>query len=143
LPNKTYVKGFEGLTRALEKYGESVDKELSDHVNMTSQKIRNVAIELIQKGGKTGRVYKKYEPNRLHRASAKGEAPATDTGYLVSNIKASFKGLKAKVRSNAKYSNYLEITLERPFLVPAMESQRKYWRNGILNIVKYGKRRGK
>jgi hypothetical protein len=158
LPNKTYVKGLEGLQKALDKYGEAVDKELSDHVNITSQKIRGEAIKLIQHGTKTGRVYKRGQKGRKrsdgnrdrrfkqqgdHRASAKGEAPATDTGHLVSKIFSSFKGMKAEVKSNAKYSNYLEITLERPFMIPAMESQRKYWRNGIINIVKYKNRKGR
>lgn len=40
----------------------------------------------LQRGPKSGRVYAKYNPKRLHQASAPGEYPATDTGFLVASI---------------------------------------------------------
>lgn len=143
MPSKVHVKGFEGLERALSKYGDRVEKEITSHVKITAQKIRNEAIKSINHGEKTGIKYKRGKKDKFHRASAKGEAPANDTGFLSSNITANFKGNKAEVESNAEYSNYLEVTLERPFMIPAMESKRNYWRNGILNIVKYQNRKGK
>ena len=47
---------------------------------------RGEAIKSIMQGPKTGRIYEKYNPRRTHRASAPGQAPASDTGNLVSQI---------------------------------------------------------
>jgi hypothetical protein len=50
------------------------------------QLIRAEAIKSIQTGSKSGVMYQMYNPRREHRASAPGQAPASDTGNLVSKI---------------------------------------------------------
>ena len=91
---------------------------------------QNEAKMSIQNGPKTGAVTTRYNPRRVHQASAAGEAPASDTGYLASNIAISIDGdrLGASVESNAEYSAYLEFgTMKmaaRPFLQPALEITR-------------------
>ena len=68
----------------------------------------------------------------MHQASAEGEAPATDTGFLVSNITHQFakkgKTMASKVLSKANYSKFLEFGTRnmgaRPFLQPALEKNR-------------------
>ena len=47
--------------------------------------VRNTAVNSINQGAKSGVIYEKYNPRRTHKASAAGEPPATDTGFLVSN----------------------------------------------------------
>lgn len=61
---------------------------------------------------------------KFHRASAPGQAPATDTGNLVNTIlarPAQMTGGKvvATVTVNADYGRVLEEKLNRPYLAPA------------------------
>lgn len=92
--------------------------------------VRNTAVESINQGAKSGVVYEKYNPRRSHRASAAGEPPATDTGFLVQNIRLVLDAdnLGASVESGAKYSEALEFGTStmaaRPFLQPALEENR-------------------
>lgn len=92
--------------------------------------VRNTAVESINQGAKSGVVYEKYNPRRSHRASAAGEPPATDTGFLVQNIRLVLDAdnLGATVESGAKYSEALEFGTSkiaaRPFLQPALEANR-------------------
>jgi len=133
------ILGFDRVWANLGKIDAKINKEIKDHVNRTSQLIRTEALIQIQQGEKTGKDYVKYKPfYREHKASAKGEAPATDTGYLARELKANFFGLTAEVISNADYSYQLEINLDRPFLYPAMEKYRSYFTNK-LGKIKRGK----
>ena len=92
--------------------------------------VRNTAVTSIQSGAKSGVVYEKYNPRRSHRASAAGQAPATDTGNLVNNIvkRVDGNGLGVDVESRANYSEALEFGTStmaaRPFLQPALEANR-------------------
>ena len=91
---------------------------------------RNTAVDNILRGSKTGETYQKYNPRRTHTASASGEAPASDTGFLANNIttRTAPNGLSGEVVSQAQYSEYLEFgTLQmgaRPFMHPALEENR-------------------
>ena len=55
-------------------------------VGRATNLVRNTAVQSIQQGSKSGVVYEKYNPRRTHTASAAGQPPATDTGFLVNNI---------------------------------------------------------
>jgi hypothetical protein len=81
----------------------------------------------ILKGPKTGRLYPRGK--HVHQASAPGEAPANDFGFLVANIKADLTNdFTANLWSLAPYSIHLEYgtvnMAARPFLRPAGESVR-------------------
>ena len=92
--------------------------------------VRNTAVTSIQQGAKSGVVYEKYNPRRTHRASAAGQPPATDTGFLANNIalKLDSDGLGASVESRADYSAFLEFGTSKmaasPFMQPALESNK-------------------
>ena len=92
--------------------------------------VRNTAVNSINQGAKSGVTYEKYNPRRTHKASAAGEPPATDTGYLVSNIfvNVDTDGLGASVESRAEYSSFLEFGTSkmgaRPFMQPALEENK-------------------
>ena len=92
--------------------------------------VRNTAVESIVQGAKSGVTYRKYNPRRVHTASAAGEAPASDTGYLVNNIFVNIDadGFGASVESRADYSSFLEFgttkMAARPFMQPALEENR-------------------
>jgi len=92
--------------------------------------VRNTAVQSINQGAKSGVVYDLYNPRRTHKASAAGEPPATDTGFLASNIvlDVDADGLGASVESRADYSSFLEFGTSkmaaRPFMQPALEENK-------------------
>ena len=94
-------------------------------VDAATQIVRTAAVDMIQRSPKTGETYRRG--NITHRASAPGEPPATDTGFLVSQIfaKVDADKLGGQVESRAPYSRFLEfgtVNMEaRPFLFPALE----------------------
>lgn len=73
---------------------------------------------------KSGRIYKRGQ--KIHQASAPGEAPAIDTGTLVNSIQVVDYGRAgAMVYTNTEYAEVLELggrhVLARPFMRPAVE----------------------
>ena len=123
------VSGLEKALEVLRKAETELQEPIKDTLKGGAQLIRGEAIKSIQSGSKTGRTYKRYNPTRTHRASAPGEAPASYTGNLVSNIMVQEKGDSIEVQSNAEYSKFLEYGTSkmeaRPFLFPAYEMSRE------------------
>ena len=117
--------------------------DLKQLVGRAANLVRNTAVTSINQGAKSGVVYEKYNPRRTHRASAAGEPPATDTGYLVSNIFTNIDtdGLGASVESRAGYSSFLEFGTSkmaaRPFLQPALEENKPKIRRLEQQMVKF------
>lgn len=119
----------DGLRKILGQRIEiNTEKNIRRLLNRAALRVENTAKESIQRGVKSGRVYTKG--GITHQASAEGEAPATDTGFLVSNIshntvRAEGTKLISQVFSGAEYSAYLEFgtrkMAERPFLQPALD----------------------
>ena len=123
------VKNVQKVIGQLRKLNTQLEPDFREIIKGGAQKIRGEAIKSIQSGSKSGIVYEKYNPRRSHRASAPGEAPASDTGNLVSKIMV--KQLtkdKVAVESNADYSAYLEYGTSRmqprPFMLPAFEKSK-------------------
>ena len=124
------VKNLKKVMGQLSKLNKQLEPDFQEIVKGGAQLIRGEAVKSIQSGAKSGIVYEKYNPRRTHRASAPGEAPASDTGNLVSKIIVRQDGQdKANVESNAHYSAFLEYGTSkmepRPFLFPAFEKSRK------------------
>ena len=136
---KAQLTGTAELKRALAEFGINADKELAAIVHGTAQNVRTHAIKSIQRGTKSGITYEKIDPRRTHRASAPGEAPATDTGRLASSIQADIEGKSATVFTNVEYAPWLEFgtrTIEpRPFMFPALEKERPAWNRRLNTIV--------
>jgi len=132
--------GLQDATKALEKVKEDLENNMQEILLGGGQLIRGEAIRSIQSGAKSGKTYKRYNPTRTHKASAPGEAPASDTGFLVSNIRVKDQKDVVQVRSEASYSKFLEYgtskMLARPFLFPAMEKSKPKIAQVILQKVK-------
>lgn len=106
--------------------------KLKQIIGAGGQMVMNEAKQSIQRSSGGGKTYQKYNPRRTHTASADGQPPNTDTGFLVANIFLQIDpdGLGADVESRADYSAYLEfgtrfMPLGRPFLQPALEANRR------------------
>jgi hypothetical protein len=83
---------------------------------------------------KTGAVY------GGHQASAPGEAPAIDYGFLANSVQGYMEtATKGGVGIGAEYGPHLEYgtsTIEpRPFMVPAAESVRKQFQESLRNLA--------
>lgn len=134
-----HLSGAAALQKALREFSINADREIADAVNGTAQNIRTSAVKSILRGPKTGATYKKANPKRTHKASAPGQAPATDTGRLAGSIRADVSGRKAEVYTDAKYAAPLEFGTRdiepRPFMVPAMENERPAFRKRLNAVV--------
>lgn len=145
---KTKVKVQSKNPNGFKNYSKSIEKELKRNLRIAGMMVRNTAVQSILSGGKSGKVYEKYNPRRSHRASAPKEPPASDTGFLVSQISTSVKKepngvVVGQIISAAPYSAHLEFgttnMTERPFMQPALEKNRRkieaLFNQGILKWV--------
>jgi HK97 gp10 family phage protein len=107
------------------------ENEIKIRLFSSANLVEAEAKQSIQRGVKSGRIYKRRSV--VHQASAPGEPPASDTGFLVSNItktavEKSGTALSISVESKAKYSKFLEFGTRkmsaRPFLQPALEKNK-------------------
>lgn len=121
-------------------YSSSMKRKIKDTMNVAGMLVRNTAVISILSGGKSGKVYEKYNPRRTHRSSSDGQPPASDTGFLASNIVLNVDrdGMTATVESRAKYSVHLEFGTQkmkaRPFMQPALEENKPKIRRMFANI---------
>ena len=120
------------------------DNKVKEDVTRGTMMVQNTAKKSIMAGG-TGKTYQKYEPRRTHTASAPKQPPASDTGFLVSQITMDVDvkpngTVVGQIISAAPYSKHLEFgtvnMTERPFMQPAlMKNKRKIqamFKKGIL-----------
>jgi HK97 gp10 family phage protein len=77
-------------------------KFLKKALRQAANQVQKAAIQLINSTAGAGRMY------GSHRASAPGQAPATDTGNLAKNFKIKMKNMTATVSDDAWYALSLE-----------------------------------
>ncbi len=125
----TEVTGHEVLGRRLRAIGRLADAAVRRAIAESAMRIEREAKRSIERNPRRGAAYLRHDPERRRRASAPGDAPATDTGALARNIThvIDADGLGASVESRAAHSRFLEFGTmgmpARPFLRPAFESQ--------------------
>jgi len=124
---KVEIKGLKEVNAALQAYGKDLGKSLALIVDATALEAVTDVRKAIQGPPKTGREYARGVNNdKVHRASAPGEAPATDTGALVSSIYNESRGKYSRaIGSRLDYAYYLEFgtfkMAKRPSWIPAVE----------------------
>lgn len=115
------------LLEQVNKFKQVAEKEFKTAVKLTSIAVLGDSVKSIQRGSKTGRIYKKG--GVFHQASAPGESPASDTGRLAGDIDIINKGLTATVGTALEYGRFLEHgtmrIAERPWLRPAIDKNRQ------------------
>lgn len=106
---------------------------VKQYITRGTRLVMNTAKKSIMSGG-SGIEYSKYQPKRTHRASAAGQPPANDTGFLVSQITMKVKSnrdgsVEGSIISAAPYSKALEFgttTMQaRPFMHPALKKNER------------------
>jgi hypothetical protein len=129
MSNTVEIK-IEGLAAALTKIGampKEIEQAVQDGLMAVALVARNDAVRRVLRGPKTGRIYSKTNPKRVHQASAPGEAPATDLGALAGSILAEpVQGqLAANLVARMPYAVHLEYgttrMAARPFMRPAAD----------------------
>jgi HK97 gp10 family phage protein len=124
------IKNLSAFKKKLNK--KLTENKVEEYITRGTMMVQNTAKESILKGG-TGRTYEKYNPRRTHIASAPNQPPASDTGFLVSNITMNVKkevngAVVGQVISSAPYSQALEFgtttMTERPFMQPALQKNK-------------------
>lgn len=147
-------EGANQINRSTNKIVKTVFSQISKRGTRISNVLRNTEIEILS-GTRSGRVYKKanthgdrkskgtkslmgdyghkLKKGQLYRASAPGEAPASDSGTLRKSFQAikskesSSKGIKvaAGIETKEKYAKWLQNGTEkmapRPFVKPILE----------------------
>jgi phage gpG-like protein len=74
-----------------------------------------------------------------HIASAPGESPAIDTGFLANSLQVAEEGLTAYVGTNAEYAEVLEFggaRMEpRPYFEPAFTDEAPTFEQGVKDLL--------
>lgn len=125
---KVEIKGLKEVQDAIRSFDGDISRQLNLIVNAAALESINDVKKAIQGPPKTGLKYKRG--TKTHQASRAGEAPATDTGFLVSSIYNEDRGYLSKaIGSRLDYAYYLEFGTfrmggpsgARPSWVPAVE----------------------
>jgi hypothetical protein len=115
----------DGLLR-LSKFTAVAEEGLRQAVKETAERIREDFIRAIEGGSKSGRVY--IRRGKRHRASAPGQAPASDSGMLVrrTRVSVSKRSISAGVVAGPSdfYARFLESGTKRIMLRPALVQAR-------------------
>ena len=122
---KIEINGLKEVQDAIRAYQGDISKQLGLIVNAAAVEAVSDVRRAIQGPPKTGLEYPRGR-DKIHRASAPGQAPATDTGTLVISIYNEDRGRNAKaIGSRLPYAFYLEFGTfkmdARPSWVPAVE----------------------
>lgn len=137
-PITVRVRRSDVVPRGLRSIEPAVREGARDGLNAIGLAMLATAKRKLQAGGKSGRVYSKVNPRRTHRASAPGEAPATDTGALVNSgfHEMDAGALEVQIGFAKLYAAFLEFgtrrMARRPFLTPTVEE----WRKRIPGVIK-------
>ena len=123
------------ITQAIPDLSAQAQAEMARIVAKTAIDIEAGAKTAIQSSPASGRVY------GAHKASAPGEAPATDTGNLAGSIQSVSAGpLTWEVHVSAEYAETLELggvhVAARPFLSPAVDAVRPGFEAAVAQAVK-------
>lgn len=121
----------------LPKIAAQLPKEVDAIVQETGTELRNEIIIRVKTGSKTGRTYRRG--NKTHRASAAGESPASDYGYLAGSVhKRKLGQARAKVTVDAEQGLTLEYggrrMKPRPFVRPAVKKIYPEFINALRNL---------
>ena len=119
------IEGLEQVKAEIRRIGKKAEDGVSRAVKAAGIEVITDVRRRIERGPKTGVTYTRG--NISHTASAPGQAPATDNGFLARSIyfEQSSK-LSATVGSRLAYASYLEFGTTRikprPSWTPAVEA---------------------
>src|SRR5579872_4928918 len=132
------IDGLDQLASASAAVQKNVEAQLKAGLFVCGKQIEGDWKKSVLAGGKTGRIYKRR--GVTHRASAPGEAPASDTGRYVNSIntRPGEEPMSVEVFGGGgivKYAKALEFgtakMAARPAAVPAVEKNKQFITNRL------------
>lgn len=122
------VEGISQLQATFARLMNGVEDDVAKAVTATALEINTDVKKRLQRGPKTGRLYRRGTVT--HQASAPGQAPATDSGTLASSLYfQQASKMEATIGSRLAYAYYLEFGTTRirprPAWLPASEIGQK------------------
>jgi len=144
-PLHVHVVGADKVAAALRQFGRDIEKGIATAVTATALETLTEVRRRIQGPPKTGNLYKRGK--KMHQASAPGEAPATDTGALVSSTYlVQINSLTAAIGSRLDYAFYLEfgtrLMRARPSWLPASEKMAPRLEKRVEKVIAQAKAKG-
>ena len=120
----------------LTQFSAALKRRIEANLVIAGEVVATEVRRNIQTSPRGGRTYVKTHPNRTHTASAAGESPATDLGFLVRSIQTEpdLQNLRVRIislHSIAPYAKRLEFgdlsagLAPRPFMFKGLDAKKK------------------
>ena len=124
------------MTTLYQQFNAVLQRRLEANLVIAGELVATEVRRNIQKSPRGGKTYIKTNPNRVHKASAAGESPATDLGFLVRSIQMQpdLDNLRVQVVSLstiAPYAKRLEFgdlskgLQPRPFMFKGLQAKKQ------------------
>ena len=136
------MEGLPEFSKQTAAIQDAIEANLRAALVSAGNDMQRTMVDSILREPKTGRVYGN------HRASAPGEAPASDTGFLVSRIlvfpelQKLFVDIGVKAQRAVSYAGYLEFGTQkmepRPFVKPAFIKNKDKAKEKMRKAVRAG-----
>lgn len=139
----TRIRNLDRLQAKLVRISRDADNAVTNAIRLSVGEMEGYAVRKIQRGGSTGRSYKRG--SITHIASSPGQFPNTDTGGLVKSIFSRASGLVGVFGSeNLNYAGFLEFGTSkmaaRPWLRPTWNFHKdkinKRIRDAVKNVLR-------
>ena len=120
------VDGVDSTAKNMKALSKRYSKNIAKALVKGGHLVRGDAAQSIQdvSPGKDDVRYREGGASYQHKVAKKGDAPNTDTGTLANSIQVEVKPEGVYVGTRIDYAKYLEFG-DHPFLVPALEANRK------------------
>lgn len=124
------------MTTLYQQFSQKLQRHLEANLIIAGEMVATEVRRNINKSPRGGKEYVKTNPNRVHKASAAGESPATDLGFLVRSIQTEpdLDNLRIRVVSLftiAPYARRLEFgdmargLQPRPFMFKSLAAKKQ------------------
>jgi len=130
----------------LTQFSAALQRRIEANLVIAGEIVATEVRRNIQTSPRGGRTYVKTHPNRTHVASAAGESPATDLGFLVRSIQTEpdMQNLRIRIlslHSIAPYAKRLEFgdlsagLAPRPFMFKGLQAKKQQAIRIVQNAV--------
>ena len=124
------------MSTLAQQFSQKLQRHLEANLIIAGEMVATEVRRNINKSPRGGKTYIKTNPNRVHKASAAGESPATDLGFLVRSIQVQpdLDNLRIRVVSLftiAPYARRLEYgdmargLQPRPFMFKSLAAKKQ------------------
>ena len=124
------------MSTLAQQFSQKLQRHLEANLIIAGEMVATEVRRNINKSPRGGKTYIKTNPNRVHKASAAGESPATDLGFLVRSIQMQpdLDNLRVQVVSLATiapYAKRLEFgdlsrgLQPRPFMFKGLQAKKQ------------------